>query len=170
MSLSKTSSSKSAIFSSRLKKAQASRKFSLSASFFSDELVALINAHSNAIGVTPEFILWPMLTAIASLMGTHAFIKINPEWIEPSIIWFVIAARKGEKKTAGLKRIKNPIEKLQKKLQQESVSDESTDQGQSSQLIVDHFSFEELHSIMCKNRGQVLGLFVQSARFVQTLF
>jgi len=31
-------------------------------------------------------------------MGVNAHVKINPEWREPSIIWFVIAARKGEKK------------------------------------------------------------------------
>ena len=31
-------------------------------------------------------------------MGTNAFVHINVEWLELSIIWFIIAARKGEKK------------------------------------------------------------------------
>ena len=35
-------------------------------------------------------------------------IKINEEWHEPSIIWFVIAARKGEKKTAALNIYRRP--------------------------------------------------------------
>lgn len=58
----------------------------------------LVDAHADAIGVPHEFILWPLLTAAASFMGTNAFVQINAEWLEPSIIWFVIAARKGEKK------------------------------------------------------------------------
>ena len=55
-------------------------------------------------------------TATASFMGTNAFVKINKEWWEPSIIWFVIAARKGEKKTAALKWILEPIEAIQNRL------------------------------------------------------
>ena len=86
-----------AVVNTRLQKAQENRKFSLS-SIFSEDLLKLINGHANAIGVTPEFILWPLLTATASLKGTNAAIKINPEWFEPCIIWFVIAARKGGKK------------------------------------------------------------------------
>lgn len=33
------------------------------------------------------------------------------------------------------------------------------------QLIVDHFSVEELHSIMCHNHGQILGLFDEMSSF-----
>ena len=52
-------------------------------------------------------------------MGTNAFVNINPEWQEPSILWFIIAARKGEKKTAALKRIRKPIEELETELRLE---------------------------------------------------
>ena len=62
-----------------------------------------MTAHAGAIGVPHEFILWLLLTAATSIMGTNAFVHINTEWLEPSIIWFIIAARKGEKKTAALK-------------------------------------------------------------------
>ena len=43
-------------------------------------------------------------------MGVNARVEINKEWSEPSIIWNVIAARKGEKKTAAMKRILNGVE------------------------------------------------------------
>ena len=87
-------------------------------------------------------------------MGTNASIKINQEWSEPAILWFVIAARKGEKKTAALKRVKRPIEQLQKKLQDTWAIDDDDDKPvQPPQLVVDHFSFEELHSLMCRNLG-----------------
>ena len=166
MSLSKLSSVDTQKLSTRLQKAQATRAFSISSEFFSEHLVKLLNAHSNAIGVPPEFILWPLLTTIASQMGTNASVKINDEWSEPSILWFVIAARKGEKKTAALKRIKRPIEDLQKKLvEQWKKDDDDSKPVQPPQLVVDHFSFEQLHSIMCRNRGQVLGLFDEMSSF-----
>lgn len=114
MSLSKFSSSDMQLLNTRLQKAQASR-LQLSNINLSEKLIHLVDAHANAIGVPPEFILWPLLTATASFMGTNAYVRINAEWLEPSIIWFVIAARKGEKKTAALKRIRKPIEEMQKK-------------------------------------------------------
>ena len=164
MSLSRISSTELQVVNKRLQKAQANRSFTISTELFSIELVQLIHAHSNAIGVPPKFILWPLLTTIASLMGTNASIKINDEWLEPSIIWFVIAARKGEKKTAALKRICKPIEHLQ--IHDEWNKDDSEAKpSQPPQLIVDHFSFEELHAIMCGNRCQVLGLFDKMSSF-----
>ena len=57
MSLSKLSSLDIQKVQSRLKKAQAARTFAISTEFLSEELVKLLNAHSNAIGVPPEFIL-----------------------------------------------------------------------------------------------------------------
>lgn len=133
---------------------------------FSNNLLKVLNGHANAIGVPQEFILWPLLTATASFMGTNAFVKINEEWWEPSIIWFVIAARKGEKKTAALKRIRKPIEAIQNRLKTEWQKDTNEQKPSSPpQLIVDHFSFEELHSIMCRNRSQVLGCFDEMSSF-----
>ena len=125
-----------------------------------------MNGHANAIGVPQEFILWPLLTATASFMGTNAFVKINKEWWEPSIIWFVIAARKGEKKTAALKWILEPIEAIQNRLKTEWQKDINEQKPSAPpQLVVDHFSFEEFHSIMCRNRSQVLGCFDEMRSF-----
>jgi hypothetical protein len=107
--------------SRRLQEAQATRSFSISTEFFSEDLVKLVNVHSKAIGVAPEFIFWLLLTTTASLMGTNASIKINQEWCEPSVIWFVIVARKGE---AALKRLHKPIEAVQRKLHNDWVKDD----------------------------------------------
>ena len=35
---------------------------------------------------------------------------VNPEWSEPAILWTVVAARKGEKKTAALKKFVSIVE------------------------------------------------------------
>ena len=80
MSLRKISPAELQVVNTRLQKAQANRSFAISTEFFRQEFVKLIHAHSNAIGIPPEFILWPLLTTIASLVGTNAL------WLEPSII------------------------------------------------------------------------------------
>ena len=65
------------------------------------------------------------------------------------------------KKTAALKKkLRAPIEKLQKDLQTQWRSRTDSDKPSTPpQLIIDHFSFEELHSVMRNNGGQMLGLF-----------
>ncbi len=62
-----------------------------------------IVGHAEAIGV-------PLLTVSASFMGVNASLRINEEWCEPSILWTVVAARKGEKKTAALERLLKAVE------------------------------------------------------------
>ena len=148
----------------QLQKAQAAR-IDLT-SVLSPGLHKVITANADAIGAPLEFIFYPLLTATASFMGTNAFVNINPEWQEPSILWFIIAARKGEKKTAALKHIRKPIEELETELRLEWQ--QNTDQSKPSvppQLIVDYFSFEELHSILARNNGQGLGCFDEMSSF-----
>ena len=87
---------------SLLQKAQSKRMNFEDGNVFSSKLIKLVTAHADAIGVPLEFILWPLLTTVASFVGTNGQVQVNCEWIEPYIIWFVIAARKGEKKTGAL--------------------------------------------------------------------
>ena len=59
---------------------------------------------------------------------------------------------------------------MQKKLHKdwEERSDEIKN-SQLPQLIVDHFSFEELHALMCRNRSQILGCFDELSTFYRQL-
>lgn len=72
----------------------------------SEELLRIITAHAKAIGAPKHYIFFPLLTVSASFMGINGSITINEEWKEPPIMWNVVAARKGEKKTAALNRYK----------------------------------------------------------------
>lgn len=76
----------------------------------SEGVLRMISAHADAIGSPKHYIYFPLLTVIGSFMGVNASIKINPEWSEPSILWNVVMARKGEKKTAAMKRILSSVE------------------------------------------------------------
>ena len=97
-------------FDELLQKAQ-SCKLDLT-TVLSVELNEIVTANADAVGVPPEFILFPLITATASFLGTSAFIRINSEWKQPSTAWSILAAKKGEKKTAALKRVRKPIEEI----------------------------------------------------------
>lgn len=130
----------------------------------------LVTCQADALGVPPEFIFYPLLTSIAACIGVKGCIKINPMWYEPSILWLVVAAKKGEKKTAALKVIRQPFEKLQDEIIQKWMDDYSEDKPQTSpQLLVDNFSFEELHCILKRNGNQVLGMFDEMSSFYAQL-
>ena len=56
------------------------------------------------------YIFFHLLTVVASFMGVNVRMCVNPEWSEPAIVWTVVASRKGEKKTAALKRLVSIVE------------------------------------------------------------
>ena len=76
----------------------------------SPTLLRTLDAHADAIGAPKEYILFPLLTVTASFVGVNARMCINPEWEDPSILWNIVVARKGEKKTAALKRLLKIVE------------------------------------------------------------
>ena len=103
-------------------------------------------------------------------MGVNAHVNINPAWKEPAIMWFVVAAKKGEKKTAALRLIRQALEGVEKERIQEWEADISDDKPKTPpQLLVDNFSFEELHSVMKRNGNQMLGLFDKMSSFYPQL-
>ena len=129
-----------------------------------------INCHADAIGVLPEFILYPLLTAVASCMGVNGRVRINSSWVEPSILWFIVAAKKGEKKTAAVRTIRRPLEEIQKEMVEAWEADISDEKPKTPpQILVDNFSFEELHCVMKRNGNQVLGIFDEMSSFYAQL-
>ena len=129
---------------------------------FSEPLVGMCVALSDAIGCPLEFIIFPLLTIIAGCMGINAHTAINQMWTEPAIIWFIVAANKGQKKTAALRLLKKPLEEIEEREErawQQTQTQRSTSNTTPPQLCIDNFSFEELHSVMKRNGSQILGLF-----------
>ena len=94
--------------------------------YTSPALYRLITANADAIVAPEEFIFYPLLTAVVSCMGVNACVRINASWTEPSILWFIVAAKKGEKETAALRLIRNPIEQLETELQQWASEESET--------------------------------------------
>lgn len=120
----------------------------------------MVTAHSKAVGCPPEFIFFPLLTALAFCAGIQASVKVNPEWSEKLILWFVVAARKGGKKTPALERVKDAMAAIETDLQAKHKEEHPEASARElPQILVEQFSFEELHEIMKRNDGSVLGMF-----------
>lgn len=97
---------------------------------------------------------------IPGCMGVNAHVKINQMWKEPAILWFIIAANKGQKKMAALRLLKKPLQDIKEKEAEKWMEKHSTGQTDAPpQLCIDNFSFEELHNVMKRNGSQILRLF-----------
>ena len=136
-------------------------------SYLSAPLHYLLTSQADAIGVPPEFVLFPLLTATAGCIGVNCHMRINRNWLEPAILWFIVAAKKGEKKTAAVRVVRRPLEKLQDDLIKEWEQAEDTSKPKTPPQLL--FSFEELHSVMKRNGGQVLGIFDEMSSFYAQL-
>ena len=77
------------------------RRLDLS-SQLSRPLHRLVNCHADALGVPEEFILYPLITSVAACIGVNGHIRINPTWVEPSILWLIVAAKKRRKENSRL--------------------------------------------------------------------
>lgn len=72
-------------------------------------LYALISRQVDAVGCSKELILFPLLSSIAALTGPKTVVQITPDWKERLVLWYLVASRKGERKTPALNRIKDAI-------------------------------------------------------------
>ena len=130
----------------------------------------LVHAYADSLGCPAEYILFPLLTVTASFIGTHGRIQINDSWEEPSIVWFNVCARKGQKKTAALNVLARPVREIEQDLQEDFKHDNPEAHDRDlPRLLVDHFSFEKLHLVMSQNNNKVLGAYDELTQFYNML-
>ncbi len=60
-----------------------------------------------------EYLLQPLLSICAGLVGTHAEVAIKTGWVEPLILWTALVAPPGSKKSPAQKVLKSPLGRLQ---------------------------------------------------------
>lgn len=67
-------------------------------------MLTFLDRHAKSfIGVPKARVLvLPLLTTVASLMGTSTCIENNNKWREPALLWFVIDLEKGTNKSSAL--------------------------------------------------------------------
>lgn len=70
---------------------------------------------AEAIGCDPSSVALPLLSALASAIGTTRSIQLKRGWAEPPIIWTAIVAESGAKKSPPLARALQPIRRRQRR-------------------------------------------------------
>lgn len=114
----------------------------------------LVKANCNAIGSPQEFIYFPLLSVASHFMVPHTRVVINEDWQEPLILWNVVLADKGQKKSPALNRLLKPIQKLEEKLIRDSVEQQDEEEEEEKfrpQIYIEHFSMEELYYTLKRN-------------------
>ena len=142
-------------------------------SCLTNQIRELCEAHANSVGAPIEFILFPLLSLTAHFMGP-SYVDISEderkEWKEPVILWNIIAADKGQKKSPALNRFIPGIEEMEEELQadahEQSVAQNIPEEERIvPQITVEHFSFEELHFVLKRNNGKIVGLYDEVSVF-----
>ena len=74
-----------------------------------------VKAGSKAIGCDPSFLALPMLTVVGAAIGTTRRIRLNRNWLAPSILWTSIVGESGTAKTPAFKLVMRSVKELQRK-------------------------------------------------------
>lgn len=92
-------------------------------------------------------------------MGPDARVKIKNDWREPPIVWNVVLADKGQKKSAALNRFMSRIQTMEEELNHDDEINPAEEDHEERQIYIEHFSMEELHYTLKRNNGRVVGLY-----------
>lgn len=82
----------------------------------SNDVDKFVCEHAAILSCAKELLLCPLLTSVASCMGPNTTIQVSPHWQESPILWTVIAARRGERKTTVFGKVRNENLKLEQEI------------------------------------------------------
>jgi hypothetical protein len=127
-----------------------------------------INATSNSLSFSQDFIACTMLMAISTCIGNKAKIKIKTGYIDSPIFWMAIVGSRGSNKTHPVKGCLSPLKDIEAKnfarytsqlVEYNALSDtdkEKTKKPQFQQVMVSDFTIEALHNVLSFNKKGVL--------------
>ena len=143
----------------------------------------VIQCYTDSIGVPIDFLFFPMLTTTSSVMQ-YSTIRLSNTWVEPCIIWTMVVARKGEKKSAALKYIADALRKVEKRVKEEELLNTSAEESQTNSpddkpddkpddtrlyMLNCQITFKKMFDTMMDNNGSFLMLFDEIASFHELL-
>ena len=120
-----------------------------------DRIRKLVSDYAVSIGCPKEFFLLPLQSLAAHFIGPKACVQVHSSWEEPIILWSVVMAHKGQKKSPALQCFNKTLSTLEER----QNADEPSDSEHPPQIFVEHFSFEELHYTMKRNNNRIVGLY-----------
>ena len=107
----------------------------------SNDMLTFLDSHAKSIGVPKEFLFFPLLTTVASLMGTSTCIEINKKWREPALLSLVLASKKGTSKSSALNLLLDALQEIEEMIAEKDDGDTDNEEDRQQQLLIDHFSF-----------------------------
>ena len=134
-------------------------------------MLKLITAHANAIGVAAETILMYLLTCIAGFLGKSC-IKVNEDWKEQCALWCAIGVNKGLKKTSILTRFMNAIEEVE--VDEDDDGERLSDGPEYTHKCIpdiqaDYMNSEDFQSFFSKCQISAIGLHENVNIFVKSV-
>lgn len=126
----------------------------------------LIHNNALAIGCPDDFLFLPFLSCCAALMGNKTSITVNETWTEAPIIWTMVGANSGTKKTAALKLLMTPLLEIQREqTRQWHLSRPSGYSSKSApQILAGAMGMTRLGDVLENNDGQILSI-VENIKF-----
>lgn len=80
------------------------------------EVDKFVSGHADILSCAKDLLLCPLLSAVASCMGPSTLIHITQHWVERPILWTVVAARRGERKSTVFRKVKMENLKLEQEI------------------------------------------------------
>ena len=93
------------------------------------------DSHAKSICVPKEFLFFPLLTTVASLMGTSTCIEINKKWREPALLWLVLASKKGTNKSGALNLLSGALQEIEEMLAEKDDGDTDNEEDRHSSFL-----------------------------------
>lgn len=78
-----------------------------------DEFRSFVEEGATSLGVDPAMIATPMLAVMASAIGAGVRVQVKPDWREPSILWTMVVASSGSKKSPAIAMVVRPLQEEQ---------------------------------------------------------
>ncbi|XP_060064700.1 uncharacterized protein LOC132545049 [Ylistrum balloti] len=107
----------------------------------STDVDRFVSGHAAILSCAKELLLCPLLSAVASCMGPNTVIDVNSHWQEIPVLWTVVAARRGERKTTVFRKVKNENSKLEQEIG--ALNSVNSDQS-VPRLIIDEQNIKRL--------------------------
>ncbi|KAI8777848.1 tigger transposable element-derived protein 2 [Biomphalaria glabrata] len=125
---------------------------------------------ARGIGCPVEYVLVPLLPCIGGLLGTKTSIRVHKAWTEPPVVWSMVGAGGGTRRSAVIRQLLGPILELQaqKETQERQLGNQhsnercektSTASGENRSLFSGtRLTLPVLTDVLNQNKGHAFSL------------
>ncbi|KAL8624880.1 hypothetical protein ACOMHN_016176 [Nucella lapillus] len=121
----------------------------------------LVQDLAQGVGCPDEFVLLPLLSCCSAIMGHRSEIRIHSGWSEPPVLWTIMAAGGGVRKSSALRQVLTPLltltEDLRGQQQPQSGLHQEEEGGSSGlnlpSLYTGEMNMQQLHLMLHEAKG-----------------